>query len=235
MLLAAAPEPNERRSSSIPAWTAGARKAIRCGDDPGVTSRHHAGLGRGRDQRIRGTLHRMLIVLSGLPATGKSTLGAALARRLSLPLFSVDPIEAGMLRAGLSQGFETGLAAYLVAQALVDSQLSLGQGAIVDAVNAEEAGKDTWRHVARHHATPLCVVECACPDEHVHRARLESRQRAVASVLREPTWDDVQRRRRTYTTWVEPHLRVDTLEPIDELVAQVLSWLQENAAGAPSH
>ena len=54
-------------------------------------------------------------------------------------------------------------------------------------------------------------------------------------MLREPTWDDVQRRRRTYTTWVEPHLRVDTLEPIDELVAQVLSWLQENAAGAPSH
>lgn len=177
----------------------------------------------------------MVIVLSGLPATGKSTLGAALARRLSLPLFSVDPIEAGMLRAGLSQSFETGLAAYLVAEALVDSQLSLGQGAIVDAVNAEEDAKDTWRRVARRHSTTLCVIECVCPDDRVHRSRLESRQRAVAPVLREPTWDDVRRRRRAYTTWAEPHLRVDTLQPVDELVARVISWLQEGAAGPPSH
>ena len=35
-----------------------------------------------------------LIVLAGLPGSGKSTLADRLSRHFSLPLFSIDPIEA---------------------------------------------------------------------------------------------------------------------------------------------
>jgi len=33
-----------------------------------------------------------LVVLSGLPGTGKSTLAEAIAKQTQLPIFSVDPI-----------------------------------------------------------------------------------------------------------------------------------------------
>ena len=51
-----------------------------------------------------------LIVLTGLPGSGKSTLANGLSRHFSLPLFSVDPIEAAMWRAGLPRN-QTGIAA----------------------------------------------------------------------------------------------------------------------------
>ncbi|MBR1248575.1 AAA family ATPase [Bradyrhizobium sp. AUGA SZCCT0169] len=42
-----------------------------------------------------------LIVMAGLPGSGKSTLAEGLSRHFSLPLLSVDPIEAAMWRGGL--------------------------------------------------------------------------------------------------------------------------------------
>ena len=56
----------------------------------------------------------MLIVVSGLPGTGKSALADRLGRHLPAAVLSVDPIEAAILRSGFEQTFETGLAAYEV-------------------------------------------------------------------------------------------------------------------------
>jgi predicted kinase len=74
-----------------------------------------------------------LIVLAGLPGSGKSTLAEALSRHFSLPLFSIDPIEAAMWRGGLSRD-QTGIAAYEVAQALAAEHLRLGHSVLIDAV-----------------------------------------------------------------------------------------------------
>jgi adenylate kinase family enzyme len=43
-------------------------------------------------------ISQKLIVLAGLPGSGKSKLAEALSRHFSLPLFSADPIEAAMWR-----------------------------------------------------------------------------------------------------------------------------------------
>jgi predicted kinase len=166
----------------------------------------------------------LLIVLAGLPASGKSTLAEGLARATGLPVFSVDPIESAMLRAGLAACFETGLAAYLIAQALADARLALGQGAIIDAVNAEEPGKDMWRALGAKHGVPLRILECVCSDVAKHRARLESRQRGLSPSFREPTWEDVERRRLAYTAWTEPLLQLDTATDEDNL-ERALAWL----------
>jgi predicted kinase len=73
------------------------------------------------------------------PGTGKSELARQVAGHLSIAVLSVDPIEAPMLRAGIAQSFETGLAAYLVVEAIAGAQLALGQSVIVDAVETCEA------------------------------------------------------------------------------------------------
>ena len=91
-----------------------------------------------------------LIVLSGLPGSGKSTLAEGLSRTLSLPVFSVDPIEAAMRQSGLAK-HSTGIAAYDVAIALADEHLRLGHSVIADAVNPIEAPRAAWRNLAAKH------------------------------------------------------------------------------------
>src|SRR4051812_2447655 len=87
-----------------------------------------------------------LIVLTGLPGSGKSTLANGLSRSLSMPVFSVDPIEAAMRRSGLAEA-QTGIAAYNIAVTLADEHLTLGHSVIIDAVNPAEAPRPAWRNL----------------------------------------------------------------------------------------
>jgi predicted kinase len=174
-----------------------------------------------------------LIVFSGLPGTGKSTLAELVGRRLGIPVLSVDPIELAMLRAGIARGFETGLAAYQVVEAIADSQLRLAQSAIVDAVNAVEPAKAMWRALAARHGVPLRVVECVCADEALHRERLTARRRGLSG-FPEPTWEEVQQRQLERLAWVEPVLTVDAVESCVANGTRVLDWLEGASSGASS-
>ena len=69
----------------------------------------------------------MLVVTAGLPAAGKSTIAEVVGNRLGLPVLSVDPIEAAILSAGIDAEQPTGLAAYLVAEAMAESVLADGE------------------------------------------------------------------------------------------------------------
>src|SRR5258708_38210029 len=98
-----------------------------------------------------------LIVLAGLPCSGKSTLAEGLSRSLSVPIFSIDPIEAAMWRGGLAKA-QTGIAAYDVAIGLADEHLRLGHSVIVDAVNPVEAPRAAWRNVAKKYRAGLKII-----------------------------------------------------------------------------
>ena len=141
---------------------------------------------------------QQLIVLAGLPGSGKSTVAEGLSRELSAPLFSVDPIEAAMWRGGLAKA-ETGIAAYGVAVALADEHLRLGHSVIVDAVNPVEAPRAAWRGLATKYRADLRIIECVCVDETVHRRRIESRIRNIDG-MPEVTWARVLRRERNRIT-----------------------------------
>jgi predicted kinase len=164
-----------------------------------------------------------LIVLSGLPGTGKSTLADGIGRELRLPVVSVDQLESAILRAGITQSFETGLAAYLVAEAVVDHQLGLGVDVVVDAVNAVEPARDTWRELARRHRAAMSVFVCVL-DRTAAAARLRERNRGLA--LPEPTEDDVDARASDWTPWFEPHLVLDAANDQHANLAQALESLR---------
>jgi predicted kinase len=166
-----------------------------------------------------------LIVMSGLPGSGKSTIAERLAQRLRIPIFSVDPIESAMLKAGIAQSFETGLAAYLVAETLASEQLKLGISVIIDAVNAEEEGKDVWRGLANRYGLKLTILEVVVSDEALHRRRLESRVRNLHG-FSEVTWERVEARRASWTKWQEPVLRLDATRDIEANVSEALRYIQ---------
>jgi predicted kinase len=169
----------------------------------------------------------VLIVLSGMPGTGKSGIADGIGRALRLPVLSVDPIESAMLRAGLTRSFETGLAAYVVAEAVADRNLAAGSDVVIDAVNSVEPARDMWRALARKHGARLLVIECVLSDGASHRARLAGRDRGLA--LPEPSWEDVDRRRAEWTAWPEPHLTLDAIEPVDVNVAKALDYLARSS------
>ena len=98
----------------------------------------------------------MLVVLAGLPGSGKSAVAEDLAQALSCAVLSVDPAEAAMWRAGVGRSEPTGLAAYVVVEALAAEQIALGHDVIVDAVNAVEAARAQWRS---YYTLPLKVFD----------------------------------------------------------------------------
>lgn len=174
----------------------------------------------------------MLIVMAGLPGTGKTTVAIGLGERLGLPIVSVDPIESAILRAGIETGQPTGLAAYLVAEVIADSVLtSTAGGVIVDAVNAVEPAREQWVDLgARHGERRIRFVEVVCSDESVHRARLQARGRQLAHTA-EPTWHAVEQSLDEWEPWggasgAVPRITVDSVQPVPVLVDQIVAFVR---------
>lgn len=171
----------------------------------------------------------MLIVTAGLPGAGKSTVADELGGRLGVPVVSVDPLESAILSAGIDSDQPTGLAAYLVAEALAASVLATGRGVIVDAVNAVTPAREQWVRLAERFGVPLRFLEVVCSDAEVHRARLEARNRNLPHVS-EPSWHAVEQSLGEYDDWSGPsaaveRLVLDSVEPLDASVDRALAFL----------
>ena len=165
-----------------------------------------------------------LIVLSGLPGSGKTVLAEGLSRALSIPIFAIDTIEAAMRRAGLDRA-ETSAAAYEVARALADEHLRLRHSLIVDAVNPAEAPRAAWRHLTTRHRVSLKIIECVCSDETVQRQRIESRVGSIVGT--QLTWPRFLQRRAEYEAWTDPRLVLDTSRSSPaQLLSQALNYMR---------
>jgi predicted kinase len=170
----------------------------------------------------------MLIVVSGLPGTGKSALADRLGQELGAVVLSVDPIEAAMLESGIEQSFASGYAAYRIVSTLVEANLALGQTLIVDAVSGVAEAKAWWPVLAATAGVGLAIIECICSDGRLHRSRLEKRVRGLGP-FPEPSWEDVERRREEWAPWTIEHLVVDAIAPLDGNVASALAYVAESA------
>ncbi len=163
----------------------------------------------------------MLIVMAGLPASGKSTIADAAARLLGCAVISVDPIEAALWTAGIDRDQPTGLAAYVAAEAIAEAQLRLGHDVIIDAVNDVEAARQQWQDLANRAGTGILFVEVFTTDIAEHRHRLETRERGIAG-FPEPTWEQIQGRRAGFDAWDTPRLRLDSREPVEAQAGRIV-------------
>jgi predicted kinase len=173
----------------------------------------------------------MLIVLSGLPATGKTALAAAVARELGAVLLSVDPVDSALASAGVHETGDAGRAAYAVVGAMAEQNLALGTTVVVDAVNAVGEAKTFWIELARRRGARLLAIETILSDRDVHRERLAGRVRELA--IAEPTWEAVVLRREEWSAWPFAPLTVDSAEPFALNVARVLEAARTVIAERP--
>ncbi len=176
-----------------------------------------------------------LIVFSGLPGTGKSSLAEAVGRRLGIPVFSKDVLEAAIIRAGMTEQedarLQLGWAGYELLTALGARQIRLGQSAILDSVASTASIRTAWRALAHTHGADWRVIECICSDAELHRHRLEGRKRNVHG-WKSSTWEEVERVRSHFTTWQEEHLTVDAMATFGENIDSVLNYLSAEHAFA---
>lgn len=163
----------------------------------------------------------MLIVLSGLPATGKTAVGAAVARDLGAVLLSVDPIDSALAGAGVAETGLPGQAAYAVVGAIAEQNLELGLAVVVDAVNAVGEAKTFWIELARRQGVPLLAIEAIVSDPAIHRERLDARERDLE--IPEPTWEAVTLRRAEWVAWPFAPLVIDAVALLADNVARVVA------------
>ncbi len=148
----------------------------------------------------------VLVVIGGLPATGKSTIAATLARQVRAPFLRVDRIEQAVVSYS-SLTHPIGAAGYAVAYALAAEQLRLGLDVVVECVNPIAITRDSWVSTAGGAGAAIVEVEVICSDPVEHRRRAETRASDVEGLVK-PTWDAILGRE--YDPWTRPHLTIDS-------------------------
>lgn len=169
-----------------------------------------------------------LIIFSGLPGTGKSTLAEALGRQFNIPVFAKDWLEAVLLRNGLQpdkNGKSLGYVGYELLTVLAERQLMLGQSVILDSVASIQTIRYTWKELAVKYEADWCIIECICSDEFLHRERLSTRKRNIPG-WHELEWAEVERVKGYYQPWDEKRLILDMMHPIAENIIRVVSYCE---------
>jgi len=172
-----------------------------------------------------------LIIFSGLPGTGKSTVAEMIGRELGIPVFAKDWLVATLLRCSSAQNNRSaetlGYAGYELLTTLAQRQLSLGQSAILDSVATFEDIRNRWRDLAGVYCAQWRVIECICSDSVIHQTRLNARHRKIPN-WPELTWADVERVRAHYLPWSDERLILDAADSLENSIAAALAYLRDS-------
>lgn len=145
----------------------------------------------------------MLVILSGLPGTGKTTLAREAATTIGAIHLRIDSIEQALRNIGR----EIEADGYVAAYAIAEDNLRLGHTVVADCVNPWPVTRAAWRSVAGRAGVRAIEIEVVCSDIVEHRRRIESR---TADVLghRVPTWAEVLAH--DYRGWDSDRIVIDT-------------------------
>jgi predicted kinase len=166
------------------------------------------------------------VVLCGLPGTGKSTLAELAGARLGLPVFSFDWFLGALTPCGVVRPDNAGPVGNQLMSAVLAGQLRTGHGAVLDPGGFRQAERTRWRAICESLGARFVGVECVCPDETVHRRRVEARSRAIPGWAATVTWEHVGRMRALWEPWDEPHLVLNTLQPPPASVDLIVSAVE---------
>lgn len=144
----------------------------------------------------------VLIVLGGLPGTGKTSIARAVAHATGALHLRIDTIEQALRDGGVAV-VDHG---YRVAYALAADHLRQGQSVIADSVNPISTTRAAWRGVGQAAGVPVLEVEIICTDKAEHRRRVETRTGDIAGLVL-PSWAEVTGR--DYEPW-SADLVIDT-------------------------
>jgi predicted kinase len=165
----------------------------------------------------------VLILFSGLPGCGKTSLARAVAPSLHLPLFTKDRVQRVLRDEAPGTPLIVG---YHLLLDQADEQLGLGTSVILDAVFPRAGFRQAAMQIAaRQGATPR-AIECICSDEALWRARMVDRVE-YAPGWQPLGWAEVERLRVEWEPWPPGATHVaDSIRPLEQNLTEVLNYIQ---------
>lgn len=122
--------------------------------------------------------HRLLLVVSGPPGTGKTTLAEQLGHDLGLPVFCRDALKETLFDSlGWSDrawSKRLGAASYALLHAVMAAQMKAGASLLVESNFQRTQDSGRLRSLVEQHGYSAAQVECHC-DEGVLLRRFEHR------------------------------------------------------------
>ncbi len=154
----------------------------------------------------------MLVLITGLPGTGKSTIANHLARRMDADLLRTDEIRKHLFEAPTYSEEEKELvykAMFLVARHL----LAAGSSVIIEGTFYRRALRERVYRIADEAKNKMVIVECTAP-EWVVRRRTEGRVSRGASS--EADYEVYKKIKEQYEPLQRPRITLDTSRPLNE-------------------
>lgn len=169
-------------------------------------------------------MENRLVIFSGLPGTGKSTLAYKLARQLRWPLLCIDDVIGDVPEdAGIA--FWDSRVDILLD--LVNTQLELGLDVIVDSVFMN-MDRNHAQELARKHQVRFLPIYVFISDDKIWEQRVTTRynelnHKDVAS------WERVQHQREHFREW-EPDtaLFIDSINSVNQNYYKILDFVTKD-------
>ena len=164
-------------------------------------------------------------MMKGHPATGKSSLARALARRLAWPLIDKDDVKDHTLHLPAANTI-----AYEISWQIAETQLEVGLGVIVDSPLSYEVAYSAGCTIAARQGIPCIIVETQL-DETRWRERFMQRGERAESAHKISSWRDMQDLLIRYDgCWAYPiprdrHLVIDSGLPVEQQLDNVMNFL----------
>jgi len=165
-----------------------------------------------------------LVIFSGLPGTGKSTLADKLARELRWPLLCIDDVV-GEIPEHPNVAFWDSKVAILLG--LTETQLKLGISVIVDSVFMN-TDRNHAQNIARNHSARFRPIYFFVSDDKVWQERVTTRYKE-SNNNNVATWEQIQHQRGHFRKW-EPDtaLFIDSLHSFDRNYESVLNFVTKD-------
>jgi predicted kinase len=163
-----------------------------------------------------------LIVFSGLPGAGKSSIAREVAGRTGAVWLRVDSMDQAIFASGTAPK-DLRDWTYRAGYAVAEDNLALGLDVVADSVNPWMLTRDAWRAAGERAGAAVTEVEVVCSDAAEHRRRVETRGETVPG-LELPDWQAVIGR--DYRPWTRERLVVDTAaRTVAECVTELIGRL----------
>jgi predicted kinase len=163
----------------------------------------------------------VLVLLTGLPGTGKSEIARRIAPELGALILSADPIDATLLRVGIGHD-RPDIIGFELMKTVAREHLELDMSVVIDAVNPFQWVRDQYAEIAAAAGRTFTVIATTCNDSDVHRSRVQRRHKRGEKHI---TWDGVERQIAYYEPPENPAITLDAGDPLDDNVAAAIKTL----------